>query len=510
MNWCKNMFIAIAGRPIEGGGMEILMQDIKKKNVLVKKGSCKYFFLIIIMYLLIILPYFFSVMNTIFSADDFSFAAAILQLDVKNDNYFRTICEFAFSRWYTWSGGWLIAIFPTGVNPLVISRQPFLLLEIEMSFFFLAFVISFIMLMDSVMTYLFCISNRLVRHGFILLSLFVVLNTQIYSEIFYWYTGTNYICRICSELICIALMIKFFMGKDDKRTAVFLGISGFYACNGLQGIVPVLLIYLFLWFRKYKREQKVCFQECFFFLLFLTSSLLNVCAPGNFARHHAIDETGIHVFDAVGYTCNNLVVLSIQLFANPVVFIFMISFLLLGFVLFYNEIKLQHMFWVIITFVILMFGMMFPVSLGYSSTVVPNRVFFVFAVHFLFCVGIILVFIGNYAAQRIQIQVSRKMILPFILSSIIVIYFSLSGWLIQSPYYITLSNLHSDKLIHNQYVELLCSIDSSDDRVVELDISHIGQSPVLKTIGFSQDAQYWVNEAIALFYEKDAVILITE
>lgn len=490
--------------------MGIDIKAKKEKLKIIIKNNYRDIVIFIFLYAVLLLPYIISSTNTIPSADDFSFANAIKEYRVQSDNYFLALCKFVKSRWFTWSGRWLGGLFPSGLHPLVISDNPYVLLEIEMAISVLIFVFSFAILIDSILKYIFSISSIKTRNIFILLSIFTILNTEIYSEIFYWYTGVIYICMVGSELLTFALMLRYFENIHRKWITVLFSIIGFYTCNGLQAIVPVFLVYVVAIICKYRQEKRIYKQDCVIFILFLTSALLSVCAPGNFARHSVIDSTGVHFIKASIYTCNNLITLSIKLLSNPAVIGLMTVFFCLGVHLFLKHGSFKiNLLVTSVFFVLLMFGMMFPVSLGYSSSSIPNRILFMFAVHFLICVCIMMIFGGNYAAKYMGTLRKKRDGIYMILVLFFLSHIFLSGWFQQSPYYVTTENICNDERVHDQWIVLLNSIESDKGAAVQIDSSAIAHSPVLKDVGISTDSSSWINQAIAQYYGKESVALIS-
>ena len=484
---------------------------MKIKNLKTKiRTNFKHIIIFILLYTLLLLPYLISSTNTIPSADDFTFANAINEYRIQSGNFFLALCKFVKSRWFSWSGRWMFAIFPAGLNPLVVSNAPFKMLEIEMAISFLIFVLSFATLTNSILKCIFKVRKIKIRNFFILLLLFAMLNTDIYSEIFYWHTGVNYVFMISSELLTFALMIQYFNNNQKKWITVLFVMTGFYACNALQAIVPVLLLYVMVLYHKYK-EKEIKKRDYIILMIFLLSTMLSICAPGNFARHSVIDSTGIHFFKAVIYTCNNLITLSIKLLSNPVVIGLIAVFFCLGIEHFFKKGRFDvNLFNVCIIFSMLMFGMMFPVSLGYSSSLIPNRVFFIFTVHFLMSACIIVTLLGNHFAKHMQRLRKNKCCVYIILALFFINNLFLNKWFQQSPYYVITENIYNDELIHDKWVALLSALESNQETVVQIDSSAIVSSPVLKDVGLSTDASSWINQAIDKYYGKESVEVISK
>lgn len=456
-----------------------------------------------------IIPFVASVTNTVFCSDDFSFANHLLEYRNETGNWILGLLKFVYSHWIGWSGRWICALFPVSINPLVITSNPFFWLKIYMSVSFMAFTALFIYLIKTILEELFHIHNKKLIFAIALAFLAVLLNTYIYTEIFYWLTGANYIFLMGCEMLGIAYGIKYYVnGNGDKYTMRF-AIAGFCSCDNLHGIAPVFLLVIYFGYKKLKnREFRK--KDAMLAFLFCISSASNVLAPGNFVRHEVIDSTGLHPFVSILYTLYSMLRTSLQILSLYPVIIFILCMGMLGAVLYIRGIECHSKLGLLCLYTPLcIFGAMYPVSLGYSNVSYPNRIVFVFSLHFIILLGLLCMSVGSAAIALFREIDAQSLYRAFIFVVAICV-LSSGMWIEESPYYIIVTNYFQDKYVCDQWRYIFRQIEESADEDVTINLIGINESKSVMPPGFSIDFNSSVNAEIAKYFGKKSITVIGE
>ncbi len=476
-----------------------------------KKRDCLKSILIGGLYAILIVPFLLTTRVTLFSADDFSFAVSLMQYRNESSNWIVALSKYAWNHYIDWSGRWICAFFPVGVNPLAVSDNPFGLLKVEMVVAFLLFSVAFIYMIVCILEDIFEIRNKTVIFLVAWVCLAILLNTHVYSEIFFWYTGVVYITLVIFEIMSISYGIRYFKHEGGKSYTIPFAFAGFCACDNLYAIVPLMLLFLYYEYKK-MIAKKLKARDIVLFLLFAISSAMNVFAPGNFVRHDAIDSSGLHFFHSVFYTFYVILKASLDTISTPLV-IFVLFSMILGLAFGMNgkrfDVKISHVF---IYACLSMFGVIYPVSLGYSNINLSNRVLFVFCIHFIIYLFLIFFTLGNgcIAAFLSIYSLGPKTWIAPVLVIVAISFITVPGWIKDTPYYVMVADYYDDVYTYNQWRLVFEQIETSDEADVLVYTQNIRGSRILKNPVISTDSNSWINVDIARYYGKNSVSQMEE
>lgn len=121
--------------------------------------------------------------------------------------------------------------------------------------------------------------------------LFSILDADVFTEIFFWYSGASsysfpFSCMLLS-VMCFLIYNNDCYGNEKKNVlAVISGILLFLAARGsltVSGTGCYVILLLTLGF--YLTGRKISVRNIIVTAVGIIGSLINVVAPGNFARH---------------------------------------------------------------------------------------------------------------------------------------------------------------------------------------------------------------------------------
>lgn len=342
--------------------------------------------------------------------------------------------------------------------------------------------------------------------------LFYVLCTNSLGEIFYWYTGTCvYTLPISFALYGFSFYVKY-EKQHSKSSLVFSILFALGAAGGsldiaalLCSILLLLTLYNFIVLRKIDKG-------CLVFLAALMGAIINVVAPGNFVRHSVIDSK-IRPFSSIYHTIAHAnKVISYEFQTGFLLVIIVVAFLF-AFIA-YKEGKKDYKYPGLVT----LYGYLsiiitdFPVLLGYSGSVLPDRCSFVEHISIYFSFIFVSMYWASWAAQRKKLSITKELCLIVSLICIIPLstYINFSSILTLTPYRMAMHIAKGNYQIAAEREALIISqISSSDESnvIVEINRPLAGEWTNIMSIGLAEDTNYWVNIGIADYYNKDTVSL---
>jgi hypothetical protein len=136
----------------------------------------------------VLVPFVNTIRYTLPSTDDFWMAAGVGQ-----DNILTAAVQTANNFYLNWEGEWLYIFLEVLLNPLAYDSVEGSVLGIEMIGFFLLFCI---ILYFAVRAYMRLILGEEKRNWYLwvyLLTIISFLNTDVYTEVFYWFVGSCYL-----------------------------------------------------------------------------------------------------------------------------------------------------------------------------------------------------------------------------------------------------------------------------------------------------------------------------
>lgn len=243
---------------------------------------------------------------------------------------------------------------------------------------------------------------------------------------------------------------------------------------------------------------------------------INAVAPGNFVRHSAIDESGIHplraLYDTINVTSSRWNIL----FKSTNIVFLIILVLLMGFMF---GAKLENNSTTDAKIIVSALGLFapivtsFPISLGYSSEALPDRCAFLMDVAIILSSINFSYLIGK--KLRCHIESEQEKCLRITIIMIATIVFMLDGYGISNVKIFQISRNLSEEVYESHYyyckefIESLKGYNEGED----VRISSIDFPPTIDDIYnfyLSDDPSYWVNVAVAKYYGFNSIAIFYE
>lgn len=355
---------------------------------------------------------------------------------------------------------------------------------------------------------------------FLLSTLVIVLclNGRVKRELLFWFTGA---CDYTLPAICgfwaIILLHITINSKDSKRQNwIYVALAvllSFLAGGGSLQIAGyfcwTFLVILGMCILK-KREIR---NTAIVFGAALLGALINVAAPGNYARREGSYEK-ISLFKGGYYAaiavCKELKFLFSSTYLPWILLIIIvIAFIYLEPV----QIKKFNPFviglvviggWVISTF---------PVCYGYGNSMLADRGYEILEIYIV--IGLYALAIGavNWL-KGIGIKLSKESIVIVLLLAIINIGYLPNVSITKIPSIQCVRQFISGDLknYHDEWIDVLEEIQIEEAQVVEIPISQKSYSAemVVMRPGLSENPENWVNQGIRALFEKEEVRLIVQ
>lgn len=347
--------------------------------------------------------------------------------------------------------------------------------------------------------------------------LFYLLSRTKMEEIFYWRTGiTGYTLPLSCALFCIACYFKYEMNVH-RRWLLLGSVLAICAAGGALNIAAFLcavllfgIVYNFVVLKKIEKNILIGIAA-------FLGALANAVAPGNFARHAIVDSevrlmetlwvTMVRVSDTIADGFQNGMLLVI------VVVVFLIAYKNLG----ESEFQFKYPGLVLIYGLFAIYITDFPVVLGYSGKLMPDRCVFVeqFAV-ILWCI-IATIYWAGWASGKKVFAFSKEWYLVIAIICMIPMtsYLSISKLIEFTPYKVAYNIKNGNfKVLSSRQEDVIRQLENAEEKdvIVYEYKSDETEWACINRVGITENAEHWINLAVADYYDKDSVVVqyITE
>lgn len=350
-----------------------------------------------------------------------------------------------------------------------------------------------------------------VRVTIFTLILFAVLDADVFTEIFFWYSGAvAYSIPFSFALLSATAFLasnKLHYGLKKKRlfsacsaVLLFLAVGGSLTVSGTACYAILLLTVGF-----YIVSKKISVRNIIVTAVGIIGSLINVMAPGNFARHTYGTGGGWQLLQAVKWTVR-IVWGEIERLTKETMFgVVLISMILIGI---YLSKKMQAVMKVYGIVSVLALGIgyvtVLPVVLGYGGPGLPNRCYFILDVALVLSLLNFAVFIGCCLALWADLYTDK--------SAWAILMIVLFGAVLFCPQAISDSALiavaeskhnGSYKNYYEECVAIYDYLESCMEEDVVLRMPNYIDN--FECFYFDDDENGWVNVAMAKYYHKNTV-----
>lgn len=462
--------------------------------------------LLFVAYAIFFLPYFHSILYSVPTADDFSMIVNGKAHSGIVDDFILAI-NVANTRYMTWGGGWLSFFLQVFLNPILQFGYSGLRYGVSLVFNIGISLLGVGFAFNLIYKHLCKVEDKFWRMVLVLLPLGAILLSDVYIEIFNWFTGSTYLWWFALELLAIALMAVYFK-EYNRKILIVLTIVGGIGCIGPQYCVPIGLTYLLFYVNDCMKNKKINLKRLLPLLVFVCCGLSSVLAPGNSARNEMLGKKGLEYKNAIYYACIDLKMILRDIIKNPYVVLLVASLFILG--VLYNQKKKQEIKSPIIYFFIgifIMIGKIYPVALGYGYYGTPNRVIFMLGSFMIAYYSVLLFWLGEYVAYKYKLLIKSKDVM--LLLCMVGIYgysaIIMTGNTTNSTWWKHISNYKAVEREHDFYIDVLSYIENSESDVVEVSEPIYKYTELIKPLYFIDDETYWINVSIARYFGKEGV-----
>lgn len=487
--------------------------------------------------LIVCIPYISTIIFSVPHLDDFWMVSKI------NSNFFDHIINSIKSTnnfYFSWGGCWPYIFVEYLINPIVLSDSTSYIYGTILNVFFIIFIIVFYHYFKSLFKLLFDVDIMFIRLYYPVV-LFVLLNTLVYSGVFYFFVGNSYLWMIILTMLNQIYIFNFFQDKSLKNL-MLLSIFGILACFAYQtaifsGIIYLILIYINV---KHNGTKDLLFLTLPLILM-IFAGCLSVFAPGNFVRQNAQNAAlkGIPIRDDLielyktqetSFNFNNItsaIKLSIKNTNNCVLNIVSNPFcIILCFLFFFSglrnkrdlkyKIKSYHPVIIITINYLIIISLCFPISFGYSSGEIPNRAM----LHINWSIIIMLIVASYFMGIWVKKFINGNMVKLIRILTVIIIFINLTIFVSilninddykkNFPWFYTLTQINNCWNEKENTNNTLNYIKNSKEKVVVIDreLNYVNtETGVLSPLIISEDADSWNNRYLARYFEKEAIYL---
>lgn len=455
-----------------------------------------------------VLPYLIIVWYVVPVADDFSHGANTV---TAGGHGITGVFNLVKTNYFKWQGTFFETSLLGGIDPL--NRIGFIGINIVLFIVVLGLIVTFKILLGKL-----CI-DRFDKNIADILAVLVILGmfvTRLAQESLLWYTGA---CAYTIPFMvgCFGIVCELKISEQDNkkiRYVVGASILGILSSGGkLQNAGFFCWAYLlfFGYAILYKKPIKYYLVP---FLAAVAGALINVAAPGNYVRKAAQYES-ISVLAAGKYTLIAVWQELSYLLSQTYVPIILLVIAILA-VIYIHPVEKGIWNPVVVSAVMIVGWIIstFPVCYGYASSHLVERTATTLDWFMVAGLFLIVLSIANWCKLK-TVTISQGTIYVMVLLVIMNIgYMQNFVPITQLPGLKCWREILSGEAAqyHDEWIAVFKTIEASDEPVVEMQISDLAacRDKVIKYPGMSENFGNWVCQAVARFYGKENVRVVTE
>lgn len=464
-----------------------------------KKYSAKFKWLVAGLVVLL-LPYLFTILYTVPAKDDF-----VMALGMTDGSLFKNSIERANHYYLEWTGIYYFSFLEVFLNPLLLfDSSASFGIGVEMLIFFALLILAIALCVNEFAKEYLQLETKEGVLGLLLLFLFAVLNTGIYSEVFYWFVGAEYMWGTTLTLITLFFEMKYFKNISVKN-GVALSIAGFISSITYYMCVPVGAAFLAFIISDKIKTGKLNIKKYIPLVFIVLGACVAAFAPGNFNRADTTSTSAAgSIIPAIANTCFIFVSEYMKLLANPIYIGCMIAFVVAGYFLFQKKavcVKMPFVYFIIAAAI--MWCTIFPQALGYGDHSITNRYEFVVYFYGTLLLAPCFMILGGYIADKKLIIIEKKQLTGIVFILALFVYgctVTITGT--KSPYVYTLSNMREVRNRSCQWKEMYRDIETSSEDVIVIDDVDYFETPVIKDPTVEAA---WVRDGMNKWYNKTSI-----
>lgn len=451
---------------------------------------------------------------TVLVSDDFSHALGVGVYRVGFVEYLKA--SFAFVKYMYF--GWVGSYFGMFLQALLSPVNNFWFRQLKC-----------VMILNSILFYLALVffawkalsmnkgEKRFVKLVIIAITVFAICGFQSYPEIFFWYSGAaSYTIPLSILLFALVLFLKGFESNNVLHIvgAVVLGVMAMGGSLTLVGMGCFAAFIMCLYY--VLKEKSVPIKNVIVLFVWICAAGINALAPGNYARHAVMDQSGVHPLKGL-YFSTKMVDARWDYFLKETSFVLiLLMVLLIGFMWGKKtDDKRERIIKIVVSFVGLVTPIVaaFPAALGYSSDFMQDRVGFMID----FAIILSSINLANILGRELLGSVMLGRRKPIAISIILIgfVVLILDGFSISDIKVCQVSKRLSDGVYQNHYYACKEFMDSLEE-YEEGDDVRISSNAFptfiddIYNFSLSDDPSYWINRAVSGYYGFNSISVYQE
>lgn len=483
---------------------ENIMVDYEEKS----KKDIFMGLLSIVIVCIVVMPIVIASFYSFYQTDDFKHA---MNVGVFGSNIFELlIASFKYSKqmYLVWQGTYTAMFLQSFLSPL--NGLGSVQLRIVMMINVLLFIFSLAL-------FVIAVCKRLNLKKSISFSILAICSIGVFGykgwiEVFYWFSGAvSYSIPLSLSFIGIAFSLK----AKDTKGYIAASILMFLASGGSLEVAGTGC-FILLGICTIKKILGILgYKDFVVFGFAVAGAMINAVAPGNYVRHSAIDNTGLHLGTAVMASVYELMDTVEDLFINTPFILLVIAALYIGVYIKKSGViaDIKVIYTIILFGVITPFVTCFPVCFAYSGgDYFPNRCQFVEIVVLVLVIMTISISLGYIFAEHFNEFQVKEIISLFVVFFIVMPNLN-SSWKLSEtvPYQMWKEIMHDS--YKNYYKEVKDIYDFVvSDKNEDVFISDIPMEGVayFPEIMLSEDMSDWTNTSIAAYFGKNSVQYVSD
>lgn len=343
--------------------------------------------------------------------------------------------------------------------------------------------------------------------------LFSILDADVFTEIFFWYSGASsysipFSCMLLSLMCFLIYNNDCYENRKKNVLAVVSGVLLFLAAGGsltVSGTGCYVILLLTLGF--YLAGRKISVRNIIVTAVGIIGSLINVAAPGNFARHtySTGGENSWRLIQSVKWTVKNVWSETERLTKETLFGVMILVMILFGIYLSRSIGNMLKTFGVI-SVLSLGWGYVtaFPVAFGYSGPEFPNRCCFILDVVLVLSILSVAVFCGCCLDRWANLRENKSACAT--LAVVLFAAFLLSPESVSESALLAVAESEHNGSYEKYYQECKAIYDyleTCPEEEVVLKMPEYIEN--FECFYFDSDENGWVNLGIAKYYGKKSV-----
>lgn len=446
---------------------------------------------------------------TVLLGDDFTHGVRVGAFHVPFFQYFVASLQYIKEIYLDWQGTYFAMFLQAFLSP--INNFGLVQLKIVMILNALLFFAALFGMFRTASGFVLKEKKELhIRLTIFSLILFSILDADVFSEIFFWYSGA---VAYSIPFSLALLSLTFFLKQNNnsysikKKTVftvcsavlLFLAAGGSLAVSG-TACYAVLLILV----GGGMSRRKIPVRNIVVISVGMIGALINVAAPGNYMRHEQGNDS-YQLLQAVKWAVK-VVWGEVERLTKETMFgVVLIAMLLMGIYL-SKELRANLKAYGIISILALGIGYVtaFPVVFGYGGTEFPNRCYFILDVALILSLLNFAIFIGCCLDLWADLYANKSA--WAVLSVVLFSAFLFCPEALSDSALIAVAESNHNGSYKNYYEECVAVYDylencPEDDVVLTMP----GYIENFECFYFDEDETSWVNVGLAQYYHKNSV-----